>query len=176
MIVPHGRPKGRKSQLGAAQRRTPITPSPGEWGRGEGSPVTPRILVDSNVLLDVIKDDPVWGAWSAQALAKHLEQGALVINPIVYAEIAFDFDTIEEVDALLPPADYDYADLPREAAFLAARCHVRYRASGGARAMILPDFLIGAHATVERMALLTRDARRYRSYFPGLKLIAPTGA
>lgn len=137
--------------------------------------MTARVLVDSNVLLDVITDDPVWGAWSAQALAEQIERSELVINPIVYAEIAFDFDTIEEVDAMLPPADYDYAEIPREAAFLAARCHARYRAAGGARPMILPDFLIGAHATVERMALLTRDARRYRSYFPGLALIAPQG-
>ena len=138
--------------------------------------MTPRILVDSNVLLDVIKADPVWGGWSALALARHLERGVLVINPIVYAEIAFDFEAIEAVDALLPAADYEYVGIPREAAFLAARCHALYRAAGGVRAMILPDFLIGAHATVERMALLTRDARRYRSYFPGLKLIAPEGA
>jgi len=135
--------------------------------------MTARVLVDSNVLLDVIKTDPVWGEWSAQALADHLEHGVLIINPIVYAEIAFDFEAIEDVDALLPAADYEYADIPREAAFLAARCHARYRAQGGARAMILPDFLIGAHATVGRMALLTRDARRYRSCFPGLRLISP---
>ena len=137
--------------------------------------MTARVLVDSNVLLDVIKSDPVWSNWSAEALARHLDRGALVINPVIYAEIAFDFDTIEAVDELLPAADYEYAAIPREAAFLAARCHARYRASGGARAMILPDFLIGAHATVERMALLTRDARRYRSYFPALTLIAPQG-
>ena len=138
--------------------------------------MTQRVLVDSNVLLDVIKADPLWGEWSGRTLTEHLDRGSLVINAIVYAEIAFDFDTIEEVDALLPAAEYDYAEIPREAAFLAARCHAQYRASGGARAMILPDFLIGAHATVERMALLTRDARRYRSYFPGLALIAPNNA
>ncbi len=137
--------------------------------------MTARVLVDSNVLLDVITSDPVWGEWSAQALAGQLEHGALVINAIVYAEITFDFETIEAVEALLPAADFDYAEIPREAAFLAARCHARYRAAGGARAMILPDFLIGAHATVGRMALLTRDARRYRSYFPGLRLICPEG-
>lgn len=137
--------------------------------------MTARVLVDSNVLLDVITSDPAWGKWSAQALAEQLERGALVINPIVYAEIAFDFETIEAVEALLPPADYDYAEIPREAAFLTARCHARYRAAGGARATILPDFLIGAHATVGRMALLTRDARRYRSHFPGLGLICPEG-
>jgi predicted nucleic acid-binding protein len=138
--------------------------------------MTARILVDSNVLLDVITADPRWGEWSAGALATHLESGRLVINPIVYAELAFDFDTIEEVNELLPPADFEYAGIPREAAFLAARCHAHYRAAGSARAMILPDFLIGAHAVVERMSLLTRDVRRYRSYFPGLKLIAPNGA
>ena len=138
--------------------------------------MTVRTLVDSNVLLDVIKDDPVWGDWSARALAEWMERGTLVINPIVYAEIAFDFERIEAVDALLPASDYDYAAIPRGAAFLAARCHAQYRAAGGGRAMILPDFLIGAHATVERMALLTRDARRYRSYFPGLRLICPEGA
>jgi len=138
--------------------------------------MTARILVDSNVLLDVITADPNWTAWSAAALVAHLERGPLVINPIVYAEIAFDIETIEAVETMLPPADYEYAPIPREAAFLAARCHARYRAAGGARTMILPDFLIGAHATVERMALLTRDARRYRSYFPGLRLICPEGA
>ena len=137
--------------------------------------MTARVLVDSNALLDVITSDPVWGEWSAQALAGQLEHGALVINAIVYAEITFDFETIEAVEALLPAADFDYAEIPREAAFLAARCHARYRAAGGARATILPDFLIGAHATVGRMALLTRDARRYRSYFPGLRLICPEG-
>lgn len=137
--------------------------------------MTARALVDSNVLLDVITADPAWGPWSAQALAGQLERGPLVINPIVYAEVAFDFETIEAVDALLPPADYEYADIPREAAFLAARCHARYRTAGGARTTILPDFLIGAHAAVEGMALLTRDARRYRTYFPGLRLLCPEG-
>lgn len=132
-----------------------------------------RILVDSNVLLDIIKNDPVWGEWSERALTEHLETRSLVINPIIYAEIAFDFDTIEAVNEILPAADYEYADIPREAAFLAARCHAQYRASGGTRTMILPDFLIGAHAVIERMALLTRDVRRYRSYFPGLRLICP---
>ncbi len=132
-----------------------------------------RILVDSNVLLDVITADPRWQAWSAGALEKHLETDRLVINPIVYAEIAFDFESIEEVNELLPSSDYEYAPLPREAAFLAARCHAQYRAAGGSRAMILPDLLIGAHGVVERMSLLTRDVRRYRTYFPGLRLITP---
>jgi len=132
-----------------------------------------RVLVDSNVLLDIIKDDPAWGEWSARTLADHLQHGSLVINPIIYAEIAFDFDSIEAVNEVLPASDYEYAAIPREAAFLAAQCHAQYRAAGGTRTMILPDFLIGAHAVIERMALLTRDVRRYRSYFPGLRLICP---
>lgn len=135
--------------------------------------MTARVLVDSNVLLDVITADPRWTEWSARALAAHLRTGRLAINPIIYAEIAFDFATIEEVEELLPTSDYAYADIPREAAFLATRCHADYRAAGGTRAMILPDFLIGAHAVVQRMQLLTRDARRYRTYFPGLTLIEP---
>lgn len=134
---------------------------------------TARILVDSNVLLDIITGDAQWGEWSAVTLAGCLQRDRLVVNPIVFAEVAFDFDTIEAVNDILPAVDFDYAPIPREAAFLAARCHARYRASGGSRAMILPDFLIGAHAVVERMALLTRDVRRYRSYFPGLRLICP---
>lgn len=131
--------------------------------------------MDSNVLLDIITGDPRWGEWSAVALARCLERDRLVVNPIVFAEVAFDFDTIEAVKDILPAADYEYAPIPREAAFLAARSHARYRAAGGSRAMILPDFLIGAHAVVERMTLLTRDVRRYRSYFPGLRLICPDG-
>lgn len=132
-----------------------------------------RVLVDSNVLLDVITGDPRWGEWSAAALVRCLESDRLVVNPIVFAEVAFDFDTIEAVNDILPAADFEYAPITREAAFLAAHSHARYRAAGGSRAMILPDFLIGAHAVVERMTLLTRDVRRYRSYFPGLRLICP---
>jgi len=135
--------------------------------------MTVRILVDSNIFLDVITHDPVWAQCSGAALAAHLQQGRLGINAIVYAEIAFAFDTIEEVDELLPAGDYAYLDIPREAAFLAARCHATYRARGGTRAMILPDFLLGAHAAVSGMSLLTRDVRRYRTYFPGLSLIEP---
>lgn len=134
-----------------------------------------RILVDSNVLLDIITNDPVWGNWSAGTLRTHLNEDRLVINAIIYGEIAFDFETIEEVNDLLPESDFEYADIPREAAYLAARCHAHYRAGGGSRLMILPDFLIGAHAVVTRMSLLTRDVKRYRTYFPALRLIAPPG-
>ncbi|MBV5310497.1 type II toxin-antitoxin system VapC family toxin [Chromatium okenii] len=133
-----------------------------------------RILVDSNVLLDIITHDPHWSEWSTQQLSDGLRHhGRLVINPIVFAEISFAFETIEAVNDILSPMDYDYTSIPREAAFLAARCHAQYRIAGGLRTMILPDFLIGAHAVVDNMTLLTRDVRRYRTYFPSLQLICP---
>jgi predicted nucleic acid-binding protein len=97
----------------------------------------------------------------------------VVINAIIYGEIGFACERIESLDALLPAHLYDYRAIPREAAFLAARAHATYRERGGSRPMILPDFLIGAHALVENLALLTRDGRRYRQAFPGLKLITP---
>lgn len=131
------------------------------------------VLVDSNVILDVATDDPRWSGWSANQLRHWLDRGTVVINAIVYGEIAFACETIESVDELLPPHLFDYRSLPREAAFLAARAHADYRSRGGERRSILPDFLIGAHALVERMPLLTRDQRRYRQAFPGLDLISP---
>jgi predicted nucleic acid-binding protein len=131
------------------------------------------VLVDSNVILDVAMADPRWAPWSAEQLARWLDQGPVVINAIVYGEIAFATDRIEVVDELLPAHLYDYRPLPREAAFLAARAHADYRSRGGSRHSILPDFLIGAHALVERLPLLTRDERRYRQAFPGLRLISP---
>ena len=118
--------------------------------------------------------DPIWCTWSSATLQRHLDAGPAVINAIVYEEIAFALQRIEEIDQLLPAHLYDYRSIPREAAFLAARAHAAYRERGGQRQMILPDFLIGAHALVERLPLLTRDQRRYRQAFPGLSLICPT--
>jgi predicted nucleic acid-binding protein len=107
----------------------------------------------------------------------NLEQAAtasrLVINPIVYAEVSIGFDRIEELDEVLPVGYFDRRSLPWPAAFLAARCFLRYRKAGGQRASPLPDFFIGAHAAVEGLTLLTRDAHRYRTYFPRLRIIAP---
>ncbi len=105
-----------------------------------------------------------------------MNQGPALINAIVYGEIAFACDRIEEVDELLPAHLYDLRPIPREAAFLAARAHADYRQRGGQRNLIMPDFLIGAHALVERCPLLTRDQRRYRQAFPELKLITPAVA
>jgi hypothetical protein len=131
------------------------------------------VLVDTNVILDVATVDPRWSDWSRRQLVHWLDTGPVVINAIIYGEIGFACERIESLDALLPSHLYDYRAIPREAAFLAARAHAAYRERGGSRQMILPDFLIGAHALVENLALLTRDGRRYRQAFPGLKLITP---
>jgi predicted nucleic acid-binding protein len=130
-------------------------------------------LVDSNVLLDVVREDPSWVHWSADALARAADEGTLLINAVVYAEVSASYATAEETDAALDPGVFLRAELPRPAAFLAGRCHVEYRRRGGARTRTLPDFLIGAHAAVLGLRLLTRDTSRYRTYFPKLEIIAP---
>jgi len=131
------------------------------------------VLVDSNVILDLMTEDERWAEWSAQALEAAAERSRIVINPIVYAEISVRFSRIEDLEAALPKDMIDREALPYEAAFLAAKVFQRYRKKGGKRTSTLPDFLIGAHAAVAGYALLTRDTRRYRTYFPKLTLIAP---
>ena len=130
-------------------------------------------LVDSNVLLDILTEDPRWSAWSMDALAKRAEHDVLAINPIIYAEISVGFGRIEDLDAAVSGSTFHRLALPWDAGFLAGKCFVAYRKRGGARSTPLPDFYIGAHAAVSRMTLLTRDAARFRTYFPKLKLIAP---
>jgi hypothetical protein len=131
------------------------------------------ILVDSNVLLDVLTEDSRWSPWSMAALAEQADRDLLAINPIIYAEVSIGFVRIEDVDAALPPPTFHRLALPWEAAFLAGKCFLAYRKRGGVRSSPLPDFYIGAHASVSGMKLLTRDAARYRTYFPKLGLIAP---
>ncbi len=131
------------------------------------------ILLDANVLLDIVTDDPAWLAWSLARLAEAALAGSLLINDVVYAEISTRYATIEELDAMLANAVIKIAPIPRSALFLAGKVFLRYRKAGGARAGVLPDFFIGAHAAVEDWPLLTGDARRYRTYFPDLRLIAP---
>ena len=131
------------------------------------------VLVDSNVLLDVLTEDPTWFDWSASALEEHAESAVLMINPIIYAEVSVRFERIEELEAALPADLFRREPLPWDAAFLAGKCFLRYRKGGGARRSPLPDFYIGAHAAVRGATLLTRDASRYRSYFPTLQVIAP---
>jgi predicted nucleic acid-binding protein len=130
-------------------------------------------LVDSNVLLDVLSEDADWVAWAMDKLRASREAGPLVINPLIYAETAPSFDDIVGFDRILESNGIAREDLPWDAAYLAGQRHAIYRKKGGSRERTLPDFLIGAHAVVKRHRLLTRDARRFRSYFPSLDIIAP---
>ena len=130
-------------------------------------------LVDSNVLLDLLDEDDEWMDWSASMLAQAGERGRVVINPLIYAETSVTFDTIEELDEALPPAFFIREPLPWEAAFLAGKAFATYRRRGGTHRAPLPDFYIGAHAAIAGHTLLTRDPKRYRSYFPKLRIIAP---
>jgi predicted nucleic acid-binding protein len=134
---------------------------------------TDPVLVDSNVILDVAYEDPDWRAWSEATLAQAAEQAALVINPIIYAEVSIGYAHIEHVEAVLPVDRFRRETLPYEAAFLAGKCFLAYRRRGGSRTSPLLDFYIGAHAAVRGYRLLTRDAARYRTYFPTVELIAP---
>jgi predicted nucleic acid-binding protein len=131
------------------------------------------VLVDSNVVLDVLTEDPQWFGWSSAALATAADTNRLAVNPIVYAEVSIGFDRIEDLEEALRPETFVRLALPWPAAFLAGKCFLAYRRAGGARRSPLPDFYIGAHAAVEGMPLLTRDAARYRTYLPQLALIAP---
>jgi predicted nucleic acid-binding protein len=131
------------------------------------------VLVDSSVILDVLTEDAVWFDWSSGALAHAAETGGLAINPVVYAEVSVRFDRIEDLEDALAPAVFARLPIPWEAAFLAGKCYLRYRREGGRRTAPLPDFFIGAHAAVGAMRLLTRDASRFSTYFPGLEIIAP---
>jgi predicted nucleic acid-binding protein len=131
------------------------------------------ILADSNVLLDVITADPKWGRWSLAALDEWARRGAILINPVIYAEIAPAYDTMEGLDAAIEAVGLELREIPRAALFLASRAFVRYRRRGGARRGVLPDFFVGAHAAVLDIPLLTRDTHRYRAYFPTLRLVTP---
>ena len=130
------------------------------------------VLVDSNVLLDILIPDPEWEEWSSAALAEVAESSLLAINPIIFTEVSIGFDRIEDLEAALPQ-DFRREALPWDAAFLAGKAFLSYKQRSGSKASTLPDFFIGAHAAVRGYALLTRDAARYRTYFPALTLVAP---
>ena len=131
------------------------------------------VLVDSNVLLDVMTSDAAWGDWSTSQLELHARSGPLIINPIIYAEVSIGFERIEDLDDALAPDLFVREPLPYTAGFLAGKVFLRYRRSRGKQTTPLPDFYIGAHAAVKKLKLLTRDARRYRTYFPTVELISP---
>lgn len=135
--------------------------------------MTSGTLVDTNVLLDVLTEDPAWLDWSSGALLAAAESGPLWINPVIYAEVSVRFTRIEDLEDALPAEDYCRSQLPWEAAFLAGKAFLRYRRGGGPKRSTLPDFFIGAHAAVPNVSLLTRDASRFRIYFPTVRLISP---
>lgn len=148
----------------ASERVRAVTARPGDAA---------TTLVDTNVLLDIFTEDPRWAEWSGEALAAARDAGALVINPIVYAEVSVRFATIEELDEALPAADFLREELPYPAGFLAGKAYARSRGQGGTKRSPIADFYIGAHAAVCGYRLLTRDGARYRTYFPKLELISP---
>ena len=131
------------------------------------------VLVDSNVLIDIAYQDPVWLPWSRHKVVAALAQGPLVINPIIFAEFSYRYRKFEEADALLPHDEFRRESLPFMAAFAAAKAFAAYRRAGGSRERPLPDFFIGAHAMVSGYKIITRDPAGYRSHFPGLELITP---
>lgn len=133
------------------------------------------ILVDTCVWLDVLEDDPRWADWSLSQMDLAIHRGGIVINPVVYAELAVGFARIERLDAALAELSTSFEDLPRAALFLAGKAFRQYRARGGTRTGLLPDFFIGAHAAVRGWPVLTRDATRIRGYFPTVALLTPGG-
>ena len=131
------------------------------------------ILVDTNVILDLVANDPVWADWSQQQLEAASLQTTLCVNPVIYAELSIAFKKIEELETVLNEGEFRLEQIPREALFLAGKAFAKYRKLKGTRTGVLPDFFIGAHAAIAELPLLTRDTRRYASYFPTLHLITP---
>ncbi len=129
------------------------------------------LLVDTNVLVDVMEDDPQWADWSIQQLRGQSQVHPLVINPIIYAELSLTFSTAEALDEIVDNLGLVVLEMPRPALFLAGKAFIRYRQQGGQKNNVLADFFIGAHAAVLECSILTRDARRYRTYFPTVNLI-----
>ncbi len=132
-------------------------------------------LADSSVLLDVLTADPDWAEWSVKRLEKAFEEGTVFIDPIVYAEISIGFSRIEDLEAALVESGLIWSELPREALFLAGKAFTKYRKSGGLKSSPLPDFLIGAHAAVANLVLITRDPRRIRAHYPTVRVSCPPG-
>ena len=131
------------------------------------------LLVDTNVLVDVLEDDPEWSEWSIRQLRAQSKIHRLAINPIIYAELSLTFSTFEALEKTIDDLGLLMIELPRPALFLAGKAYVRYRRQGGKKDNVLSDFFIGAHAAVSRYPLLTRDTQRYVSYFSDVKLVAP---
>lgn len=131
------------------------------------------ILVDTNVLIDVLEDDPEWADWSIAQLRAQSRAHALAINPVIYAELSLTFSTVEKLDAAVDNMGLKVVEISRPALFLAGKAFAQYRRKGGKKSSVPADFFIGAHAAVMGGPLLTRDTRHYQAYFPKLKLIVP---
>ena len=131
------------------------------------------MLVDTNVLIDVLADDPDWANWSIAQLQVQSMVHKLVINPIIYSELSLTFSSVEELDSVLESMELPMLELPKPALFLASKAFLQYRQRGGTKTNVLGDFFIGAHAAVGRMPVLTRDTARYTSYFPTVQLVSP---
>lgn len=134
------------------------------------------LLVDTNVLVDVLEDDPEWADWSIGQLRAQSKIHRLAINPIIYSELSLTFSTVEALDRAVDDLGLAVIEIPRPALFLAGKAFVRYRRQGGKKQNVLADFFIGAQAAVSRYPILTRDTRRYSTYFSGVNLIAPDQA
>ncbi|MCE2677128.1 MAG: type II toxin-antitoxin system VapC family toxin [Burkholderiaceae bacterium] len=131
------------------------------------------MLVDTNVLVDVLQNDPQWADWSIAQLQAQSKVHRLSINPIIYAELSLNFSTVEALDAVISRMELDLLDIPKPALFLAGKAFMQYRRGGGLKTNVLADFFIGAHAAVSGLPVLTRDTRRYQSYFPSINLVTP---
>ena len=131
------------------------------------------LLVDTNVLVDVLEDDPEWADWSVGQLRAQSKIHKLAINPIIHAELSTVFSTVEMLDGTLANLGLAMIEIPRPALFLAGKAFLRYRRRGGSKTNVLGDFFIGAHAAVSGFPILTRDTRRYSAYFADVRLIAP---
>lgn len=131
------------------------------------------LLVDTNVLVDVLQDDPQWADWSIGQLRAQAKLHDLVVNAVIYAELSLSFSTIEALDAVMTRLELSTREIPKAALFLAGKAFAQYRRRGGNKTQVLPDFFIGAHAAVQGWPLLTRDASRFRTYFPSLEVLAP---
>ena len=132
-----------------------------------------QTLVDTNILLDVAGEDPVWTPWSQEALTTALAEGIVLINPIIFAEVSVRFETVEELEAFLPVDSFEREALPFDAAFFAGKAFAMYKKRGGMKCAPMPDFYIGARAMVAGYRLLTRDTARFRTYLPKLDVVGP---
>jgi hypothetical protein len=130
------------------------------------------VLVDTNIILDLLTEDPFWSSWSAEVLLRH-QSDELVINPAIFAELAYGFDSVEQVEFVIRDLQLLYQEIPRGGLFKAAQAFRSYKNSGGNKHFVLPDFFIGGHAAASQLPIITRDTGRYRSYFPNVELISP---